>query len=79
MKNTVLTFDETTKEFVVTALGFDKDADGFLIQKSDGQRVVSPDGNEVLFDSFAGVRNGSMLVFNSDLPSLIQLADKLDL
>jgi hypothetical protein len=74
----VVTFDKSLKTKVIEALGYSEDKDDCLVDiKNPTQRAISPDGLEVVADKFAGAKKGSLLLYNSDLPSLIKFSDKL--
>lgn len=69
-------FDDVTREFVLAM--FDKaiDDEGYIIEADTQNRVMSPDGNEVHQEDFAGVAPGSEIILTNDLPSLLQYADR---
>lgn len=74
----VITFEKSTKELILSF--FDKivDKDGFIVEKGDiTQRVLTPDGEEITLDEFAGIRKGSEIFIKSNLPSMIELVDKV--
>ena len=72
----ILTFDETTKREILEAFGFSVSPDGYIIEKENPeQKVPSSSGDPVRFDKFAGIQHGSLIFYESDLPSLIDLAD----
>ena len=59
---------------------FDKtvDSEGFIVEKNDPtQRVITPEGEEIRLEEFAGIRKGSEIFIKSDLPSLFDLMDIL--
>jgi len=74
----VITFQKSTKELILSF--FDKivDKDGFIVEKGDKtQMVLTPDGEEITLDEFAGIRKGSEIFIKSNLPSMIELVDKV--
>ncbi len=76
MKNTVI-FDKSLKNEILSV--FDKviDKEGFIAEKAHpSQRVLSPDGEEVNIEEFAGIAHGSELFIKSDLISLITISKK---
>lgn len=78
MSTKIITFDGAAREEIFAMFDLDVDAEGYLVDKNNNnQRVLSVDGDEVKAETFAGIKNGSLLFFNSDLPSLIELADRL--
>lgn len=78
MKKKIITFDQSAKKDILDI--FDKaiDKEGFIIEKKGTrERVLSPTGDEVEASKLAGIKRGSLLFFKSDLPSLIELADRI--
>ncbi len=74
----IITFDKVARDRILGAFGLTTDAEGYIVEKENPkQRVLSPDGEEISAEDFAGVKKGSLLFFRSDLPSLIELADRL--
>jgi hypothetical protein len=71
-------FDESAKEFILSAFDKDIDESGFIVEKNNpGQRVLAQDGQEVEAKDFAGIKKGSEVFIKSDLISLIKLSDSL--
>jgi len=73
-----ITFDKSAKEIILSF--FDKvvDDEGFIVEKDDRtQRVITPEGEEMTLEEFGGIRKGSEIFIKSDLPSIIELVDKL--
>lgn len=76
-KNTI-TFDDSTKEFILDAFDKAVNQDDVIVEKDNpSQKVLSIDGLEVTSSQFAGIRKGSEIYIKSDLASLIQLCDAL--
>jgi hypothetical protein len=69
-----LAFDESSKNVILQIFGKAVDTQGFIYDIKSGQRVLNPDGDEVLAKDFAGIRKGSEIFITKDLPSLIQFA-----
>lgn len=80
MQRTIL-FEESdlAKRQVLAINGKGVDKEGFITEKSTGERVLSPAGREVTIHEFAGLRNGSVIVITNDLPSIIEQADYLEI
>lgn len=73
-----ITFDKSAKIFILNA--FDKivNEDGVIIEKHNpNQRVLAPDGQEVKFEEFAGIKKGSEVFIKSDLLSILKLCDSI--
>lgn len=74
----VITFDASAKRKILSFFDKTVDAEGFIVEKEDEtQRVITPEGEEVKEDEFAGIRKGSEIFIKSDLPSLFNVIDKL--
>ncbi|HEX4774568.1 MAG TPA: hypothetical protein VH234_03555 [Candidatus Saccharimonadales bacterium] len=73
-----VTFDDTTRKIALLAFGKDIDEQGYIIEISSKQRVLTPDGEEVLAKDFAGIKKGSEIFITKDLPSLLQFANNKD-
>lgn len=71
-------FDETARGFVLDAFNKKVDAEGYIVEKSNcDHRVLTPTGDEILADEFAGVRKGSVVFIKSDIASLVQAAQAI--
>ena len=77
MANNRIMFQPETRSYILNLLGKAVDDEGFIIEKDTKERVVTPDGDEVPADDFAGVHKGSMVFVKNDLVSIIQMADRL--
>lgn len=76
-KDKSITFDEAAKEDILELFGKTKDAEGYIVEKDDPTtRVLTPDGEEIHIDKFAGIAKGSLAFMRSDLMSLMYLSDK---
>ncbi len=74
----IITFDKPARDFILDA--FDKivDKEGYMVErKNPKQRVLTPDGEEIEIEQFAGIRKGSEVYIKSDLISIIHLCDVL--
>jgi hypothetical protein len=72
----VITFDASTKEEMLSCFGKTVDKEGYIIEKDfPEQRVITPEGDLISIEEFAGIRKGSEIYLKSDLPSLIKLLD----
>ena len=74
----IITFDKKSTDFILETFDKSVDQEGYIIESSGEQRrVLSPDGEEVKKNNFAGIRKGSEIFIKSDLISLIELCDTL--
>ncbi|MBI3317916.1 MAG: hypothetical protein HYZ90_02040 [Candidatus Omnitrophica bacterium] len=73
-----ITFDKAAKHYILEAFGLGLDKEGYIVERDNpSQKVLTVDGDEITEGEFAGIKKGSLLFFKSDLPSLIELADRL--
>lgn len=69
-----LVFDDNSKNIILQVFGKAIDNEGFIFDVQTNERVVTPDGNELLAKDWAGIRKGSEIFISKDLPSLLQYA-----
>ncbi len=72
----LVTFDKAVKKQMLELLDKKADGDGFIIEKETGQRVLTPTGEEVSLENFAGMKKGSEIFIKSDIAALIDFAKK---
>lgn len=71
---TIITFDKSAKETILSF--FDKVVDnaGFIVEKDDmTKRILASDGKEIKIDEFAGIKDG--VFFKYDISSIFSLVD----
>lgn len=73
-----ITFDDSSRRLILQAFGKDIDEQGYIIEMNTGQRVLTPNGDEILARDFAGIRKGSEIFITKDLPALLQFAGDAD-
>jgi hypothetical protein len=79
MKLSSLTFDQDSKREVLELFDKSVDGEGFIVEISNPQqRVLTPKGEEILLDEWAGVIKGSEAFVKKDTFSLIELAKKME-
>ena len=72
----VITFEKSAREDVLSFFDKTIDENGFIVEKEDPtQKVITPDGEEITIDNFAGIRKGSEIFIKSDRNSLINLTE----
>jgi len=75
----IITFDASLKSEILSCFGKTVDDSGYIVERDDpSQRVLTPNGEDVTLDEFAGIRKGSEIFIKADLPSLIELLDMLE-
>ena len=79
MRLSELTFDESAKRDILGLFGKTIDEDGFIVELGNlTQKVLTPKGEEIHIDEWAGIVKGSEEFIKSDAFSLIELAKKLE-
>ena len=74
----LITFEKQAKKFILDIFGKQVDVYGFVVEKNNPQqKVLTPDGDELEENQFAGVKKGSEIYIKSDILSLIKLYDSL--
>ena len=72
----IIIFETSAKEEILSY--FDKKIDdlGYIVEvENPNQKVLTPDGEEINLQEFAGLRKGSEIFIKSNLPSLIEFSD----
>ena len=68
-----ITFDDSAREFVLNTFHKTSDKREYVVEKADPrQRVLTPRGEDIPLDEFAGVRRGSTVFVKSDIVSLVE-------
>jgi len=70
--STTLTFDESATDFILESFGRDVDDEGYIIDPETGDRVTTPDGEEIKKEEFAGVERGSTLYLDDDFNTIVE-------
>lgn len=79
MKISEVTFSKNSREDILDLYGKTLDEEGFIVEKEDkSQKVLTPKGEEIHVDNWAGIKKGSEAFIKSDIISLIELAKKLE-
>lgn len=75
----LITFEKSARRHVLDFLGKTTDQDGYIVEKDNPhQRVLTQEGEEIHESKFGGVRKGSEIFFKSDIVSLINLYDAMN-
>lgn len=75
--NTIV-FDDASRKIILQIFGKGIDNQGYIFDLKTNQRVLSPEGNEVPIQDFAGIKKGSEIFITKDLPALLQQTADLD-
>ena len=74
-----VTFSKEAKEDILNLYGKTIDKEGFIVEiDNKNQRVLTPKGEEIHIEEWAGIIKGSEEFIKSDTFSLIELAKKLN-
>lgn len=70
-----IAFTESSLDFILSIFDKEKDESGYIVEKGTKNRILTPSGDEVKVEDFAGFVPGSEIVLTKDLPSLLQYAN----
>jgi len=74
-----VTFSKEAKKDILNLYGKTIDKEGFIVEiDNQNQRVLTPKGEEIHIEEWAGIIKGSEEFIKSDTFSLIELAKKLN-
>lgn len=76
-KISYVSFDSSSKEFILKALNKTVDEEGFIVETANGQRVLTQDGEPLHIDDWGGIRKGSEIFFKKDLPSVLDAVSQV--
>jgi len=72
-----ITFEESAKEDILDMFDIIIDEEGYLVEKENPeQRVLTPDGEEILKEDWAGIYKGHYI--KNDIFSLIKLSKEMN-
>ena len=79
MKLSNLRFDKESKRDILDLYGKTVDEEGFIVEKENlRQKVLTPKGEEIHIDEWAGIIKGSEAFVKADAFSLLELARKIE-
>ncbi len=79
MEISSLQFDKSSKADVLDLYDKTTDEEGFIVEKDNiNQRVLTPKGEEIHINEWAGIMKGSESFVKSDAFSLLEIAKKLN-
>lgn len=70
-----LLFSEKALPLILEAFGKGIDENGLIIERSSGEVVLTPEGEELEAKRFGGLIKGSEIFIKDDLYSIINLAE----
>lgn len=68
-------FTEKALPFILEAFGKSINDDGLIVETATKETVYTPEGEEIHFSRFAGIKKGSEILIKDDLFSMINLAE----
>lgn len=69
---------EKSRKLVLKAFGKGIGNDNMVVEANNtAQRVLTPRGDEIPLDEFAGVVHGSTVFVKSDIDSVLEIVDRL--
>ncbi len=68
-------FNDDTRNMLLAIFDKSIDADGYIVENKTGERVLTPNGDDVKKEDFAGFTPGSEIILTKDLPTLLQYAN----
>lgn len=77
MLNISFNNDPQTKSFILGLFNKKVDNENYIVEVSSGERVIDTDGNEITFDEFGVIRNGSEIFIKNNIVSLINFHHQL--
>ena len=79
MKISPLTFNKDVKEDILELFGKTIDEEGFIVERENiNQKVLTPKGEEIRLEEWAGIIQGSEAFVKSDTFSLMEIAKKVE-
>ena len=70
-----LLFTDKTLPLILEAFGKSINEDGFIIEKSTGDFVLTPEGEEIEAKELGGLKKGSDIFIKDDLYSIMNLSE----
>jgi hypothetical protein len=74
----IITFDNEAKIDMLEFFDKTVDKEGYIIEKSTGQKILASDGDYLELAHFAGIKKGSLVFVKKDINSIIELSDSVD-
>ena len=65
LQDGIITFDADLKLEILSCFDKTVDESGYVVERDDpGQRVLTPDCEDITLEEFAGIRNLTSLIYN---------------
>lgn len=72
-----ITFARSTRSIILNMFGKTIDDEDYIIDNKTKERIQTLNGEEIHIEKFGGIRKGSEIFLKSDLPTYIEIADKI--
>ena len=72
---TKLLFNSNSACYILEAFGKSINTEGIIIEKSTGEPVLTPEGDELTLENFGGIKKGSEIFLKNDLLSIINIVE----
>lgn len=69
-------FDSKDKRAFLNLFGKTVDNDGFIVDQSTKEKVITPEGENIKESELGGIIKGSQIFFKSDIDSIVKIIDK---
>jgi len=67
-----ITFDDSAAEMVLDEFGKAVDEQGYIVEADTGNRVLTPEGEEIPIQNFGGIAKGSQIFIEDNFVSIIK-------
>ena len=75
MSSSRILFTDNALPFLLDIFGKEIDGNGLIIEKSTGEPVLTPDGEEIYQQNFGGLKKGSEIFIKGDLYGIMNLVE----
>lgn len=76
--STDVTFEESALEPILAAFDKDIDDEGYIVEAETHERVLTPEGEEILAEELGGIAEGSEMFIEDNFVSVIEYVKSRD-
>ncbi|KAA3649765.1 MAG: hypothetical protein DWP98_06455 [Bacteroidetes bacterium] len=73
--NPKIFFTPNTASLILEAFGKSQNSDGYLIDSSTEELILTPENEEIHISKFGGLKKGSEIFLKNDLSTIINLVE----
>lgn len=73
--STKLLFTNASAKYILEAFGKSINSEGIIIEKSTGEPIYTPEGEELTLQTLGAIKKGSEIFMKDDLFSIINIAE----